>query len=143
MEPPPLPVESLAQSQSLAPVFLSIWPSAQMAPSGRISPKKARSPDMEAVLEMEAPPTISRASVKFLVPMPILPELFMKNLPSPISMFLPFKAMSQLVSREALATISSKSRLFEVMPVDVDQDKIPEPFVLKSWPEEPSDDGQP
>ena len=55
-----LPVLSAAQSQLLAPVFLSIWLSEQIDPSGRSSPKKAMSPDMEAVPDMEALPTTSK-----------------------------------------------------------------------------------
>src|SRR3989344_9650779 len=62
------PVLSLAQSQSLGFAFLSIWPVEQTAPSGLISPKKAMSPEMEAVPENDAPPTTSNAVVRSWVP---------------------------------------------------------------------------
>ena len=39
-----IPPESVAQSQSLVPVFFNISPLAQVRPSGRISPSKRRLP---------------------------------------------------------------------------------------------------
>ncbi len=67
--------------------------------------------------ETEAVPTSSSLLSGELVPMPIFPlEPLIKNFPSPISRFLLFKATSQLVSKVAEATISSKSIEFDDTP---------------------------